>query len=96
MYIGLGSNIEPERYLPLAVQLWRRRSRVTAVSSAWMFLFFYWRELGAGIWRYAFLASLLAEIYPDYRQFPLEKNLTEISESLRYSQPIQRVPLSFY
>ena len=54
------------------------------------------RELHADIWRYAYLAVPIAEIYPDYRQFPLEKNLTEISESLRYSQPIQRVPLSFY
>jgi len=36
VYIGLGSTIEPKRYPPRAVQLLRQRSRVTAVSSAWI------------------------------------------------------------
>jgi 2-amino-4-hydroxy-6-hydroxymethyldihydropteridine diphosphokinase len=34
-YIGLGSNIEPEKYLPLAIRKLSERIQVEAVSSAW-------------------------------------------------------------
>lgn len=34
-YIGLGSNIEPEKYLPLAIQKLKERAEVLSVSSAW-------------------------------------------------------------
>ena len=35
VYIGLGSNIEPEHYLRAAVEALRQRVQLTALSSAW-------------------------------------------------------------
>lgn len=35
IYIGLGSNIKPRHYLPLAIKLLHERTSLLAVSSAW-------------------------------------------------------------
>jgi 2-amino-4-hydroxy-6-hydroxymethyldihydropteridine diphosphokinase len=35
LYLELGSNIEPERYLPLAIELLRKLVRVEKISSVW-------------------------------------------------------------